>query len=225
MKILLIVTLVVAAVVIGGALLAGPKLMEGLGGLRPEPKRTEVRVEELEPRSLVESVSAPGVVEPHTKVDISALVSARIEALPFREGEEVEKSDVIVRLDDRDLKAALQAAEARRDGERFRLESERARETAPTLSTNGRWHITTSSQWRKAHDSYLKSSCSRRVLSQPNSSRVRSSNSMWPAVFELCPFSSSSMFSRMDSRRSSSGQLAYIAPNSLLDGSAHRPNW
>ena len=127
MKILLIVTLVVAAVVIGGALLAGPKLMEGLAGLRPEPKRTEVRVEELVLRTLVEAISAPGVVEPHTKVDISALVSARIEELPFREGEEVKKSDVIVRLDDRDLKAGLEAAEARRDGERFRLESERAR--------------------------------------------------------------------------------------------------
>lgn len=127
MKILLIVTLVVAAVVIGGALLAGPKLMEGLAGLRPEPKRTEVRVEELVLRTLVEAISAPGVVEPHTKVDISALVSARIEELPFREGEEVKKTDVIVRLDDRDLKAALKAAEARRDGERFRLESERAR--------------------------------------------------------------------------------------------------
>lgn len=127
MKILLIVTLVVAAVVIGGALLAGPKLMEGLAGLRPEPKRTEVRVEELVLRTLVEAISAPGVVEPHTKVDISALVSARIEELPFREGEEVKKTDVIVRLDDRDLKAALKAAEARRDGERFRLASERAR--------------------------------------------------------------------------------------------------
>lgn len=127
MKILLIVTLVVAAVVIGGALLAGPKLMEGLAGLRPEPKRTEVRVEELVLRTLVEAISAPGVVEPHTKVDISALVSARIEELPFREGEEVKKTDVIVRLDDRDLKAALKAAEARRDGERFRLESEGAR--------------------------------------------------------------------------------------------------
>ena len=127
MKILLIVTLVVAAVVIGGALLAGPKLMEGLAGLRPEPKRTEVRVEELVLRTLVEAISAPGVVEPHTKVDISALVSARIEELPFREGEEVKKTDVIVRLDDRDLKAALGAAEARRDGERFRLESEGAR--------------------------------------------------------------------------------------------------
>ncbi len=127
LKILLIVTLVVAAVVIGGALLAGPKLMEGLAGLRPEPKRTEVRVEELVLRTLVEAISAPGVVEPHTKVDISALVSARIEELPFREGEEVKKSDVIVRLDDRDLKAGLEAAEARRDGERFRLESEGAR--------------------------------------------------------------------------------------------------
>ena len=35
--------------------------------------------------------------------------------------------DLIMRLDDRDLKAALQSAEARRDGERYRLEAERSR--------------------------------------------------------------------------------------------------
>ncbi|NBP51037.1 MAG: HlyD family efflux transporter periplasmic adaptor subunit [Actinobacteria bacterium] len=35
--------------------------------------------------------------------------------------------ELIMRLDDRDLKAALQSAEARRDGERYRLEAERSR--------------------------------------------------------------------------------------------------
>jgi HlyD family secretion protein len=76
---------------------------------------------------LVENVSAPGVVEPKRKVDVSAEVSARILELPRREGARVKKGDVLVRMDGRDLQAALAGAEARRDGDRFRLEAERSR--------------------------------------------------------------------------------------------------
>ncbi|MHC4653091.1 MAG: efflux RND transporter periplasmic adaptor subunit, partial [Planctomycetota bacterium] len=76
---------------------------------------------------LIETVSAPGGIEPLTMVEISAEVSARIEQLPLREGDPVRQDDVIVKLDDVDLKAALDASKARRDGEQFRLQSEEAR--------------------------------------------------------------------------------------------------
>ncbi|MBM4006894.1 MAG: efflux RND transporter periplasmic adaptor subunit [Planctomycetes bacterium] len=88
---------------------------------------TEVRMTEVKNGVLVESVSAPGVVEPKSKVDVSAEVSARIMELPAREGARVKKGDVLVRMDGRDLQAALAGAEARRDGDRFRLEAERSR--------------------------------------------------------------------------------------------------
>jgi len=88
---------------------------------------TEVRMSEVKQGVLVESVSAPGVVEPKRKVDVSAEVSARILELPRREGARVKKGDVLVRMDGRDLQAALSGAEARRDGDRFRLEAERSR--------------------------------------------------------------------------------------------------
>jgi len=88
---------------------------------------TEVRMTEVKSGVLVESVSAPGVVEPKSKVDVSAEVSARIMELPAREGARVKKGDVLVRMDGRDLQAALSGAEARRDGDRFRLEAERSR--------------------------------------------------------------------------------------------------
>jgi len=87
----------------------------------------EVRMSEVKQGVLVESISAPGVVEPKHKVDVSAEVSARIVELPFREGARVKKGDVLVKLDGRDLQAALLSTEARRDGERFRLEAERSR--------------------------------------------------------------------------------------------------
>ncbi|MCE9619358.1 MAG: efflux RND transporter periplasmic adaptor subunit [Planctomycetes bacterium] len=86
-----------------------------------------VRQTTAKKQTLVESVSAPGNVEPKRKVDVSAEVSARILELPLREGAQVKKGDVLVKLDGRNLMAALTSAEARRDGERFRLESERSR--------------------------------------------------------------------------------------------------
>ena len=127
MKITLIVLVIAIIVVGGGAMLAGPKLISSLSGLRPETDKTEVRTQLMRSQSLVEVVSAPGELEPLVKVDISSEVSARIEKLPFREGDEVHKGDLIVKLNDRDLQAALKSAQARRDSEDFRLRSEEAR--------------------------------------------------------------------------------------------------
>lgn len=73
---------------------------------------------------LVEIVSAPGEIEPKTKVSLSARLSARIIELPFEEGDRVTKGDpsarppvppsLLVRLDANDLEAALESAAARR---------------------------------------------------------------------------------------------------------------
>ncbi len=125
------------ALIIGGIIVlllgaAGVIVVVALPGdfvasLTPKPPRTKVRVEPAVVDTLVETVTAPGEIEPLTKVEISGEISARIEQLPVREGDEVKSGDVIVRLDDRDLKAGLESAEARRDGERFRLQSEEAR--------------------------------------------------------------------------------------------------
>ena len=118
----IIATTVVAGLV---ALFAGNDLwrMARMGG----PEATSVRMDPASVGVLTETVSAPGTVEPEHKVDVSAEVSARIVELPKREGDRVRAGELIMRLDDRDLKAALQSAEARRDGERYRLEAERSR--------------------------------------------------------------------------------------------------
>ena len=134
MKIALFVLLGLVGLIVVGAIVAGPKLSEGLAALAPAEQGTKVRMETVATRNLIETIKAPGKIEPHTKVEISAEVSARIEALPFREGEIVKKGEVVVKLDDRDLKAGLAATEARRDGEAFRLQSEQARLTG-MLST------------------------------------------------------------------------------------------
>jgi len=126
-KILLVILLLIVAALVTGALVAGPQLRQTFSVLVTEPKGTEVWAEPAAMGTLVETVQAPGEIEPHTHVQIQAEVSAQIMELPFREGQEVRKGDIVCKLDDKDLKAALVSARARRDGERFRLQADQAR--------------------------------------------------------------------------------------------------
>ena len=116
----------------GALLAAGITVSAGwyaLGGGGAEPQK--VRMSKVADGAIVETVSAPGVVEPETKVDISAETSARIMELAFEEGAVVQKGDVVVRLDDRDLRARHDAVTARASGDQARLEGELARLEGP----------------------------------------------------------------------------------------------
>ncbi len=92
-----------------------------------EVETASVRVEPVSRGDLVEIVSAPGQVQPKTKVQISARVAARIKELPFEEGAQVKAGDVLVRLDATELAAQLRATEARAAGQRAQLEEAGAR--------------------------------------------------------------------------------------------------
>jgi HlyD family secretion protein len=110
-------------------------------------KATIVRVEEAQPTELLEFVSAPAELEPKSRVEISAKVSGRVEALPFKVGEHVTKGDpnanppvpasVIVRLDSKDLDSQLLGAQARRAAQAATIESERARLASQKASLLG----------------------------------------------------------------------------------------
>lgn len=102
---------------------------EWLNNMQPRVKPLEVRMEAVAKGNLVRTVSSPGVIEPRTKVQVSAQVVAKILALPFREGQPVKKGDVVVRLDGRDLAAALESAQA---GLRQQQESLRGAEADAT---------------------------------------------------------------------------------------------
>ena len=72
-----------------------------------------VRVEPISSGELIEVVSAPGEVQARVKVSISAKVAAPIIDLPFKEGDRVTKGAVIIKLDAKELEAALKSAQAR----------------------------------------------------------------------------------------------------------------
>ncbi len=130
--IILVVVLVVlgAAVTTAGVVVVGRRIA---AARRP----TIVRVEEVQPGELIEFVSAPGEIEPKSRVEISAKTSGRIEALPYDVGDKVTKGDpnanppipasVLVRLDSKDLRSQLLSAQARREAQAAQIEVERAR--------------------------------------------------------------------------------------------------
>ena len=125
--ILIIFGLFVAALAAGGYWLKSSGQLDSLmEQFNPESKGTAVRFDTVKRGDLVRIVSAPGPVEPKTKVDISAQVAARIVALPFREGQMVKKNDVLVRLDSVDLAAALASAKASLKSEESRLDGAKA---------------------------------------------------------------------------------------------------
>ncbi len=100
-------------------------------------KPTVVRIEKAQRGELIEFVSAPGEIEPRTKVEISAKVSARIIELPYEEGDIVTggntdtnpptPASVLVRLDGKDLESQLLLAEANYSAQAAQLEVEKAR--------------------------------------------------------------------------------------------------
>jgi HlyD family secretion protein len=75
-------------------------------------KPVDVRVEAVEARDLIASVTASGKVQPRTMVDLSADITGRIVSLRVREGDMVTKGQLLLRIDPAQYEAAVQRAEA-----------------------------------------------------------------------------------------------------------------
>jgi HlyD family secretion protein len=73
---------------------------------------TEVRIETVEARDLVASVTASGQVRPRTKVDVAADISGRIVRLSVKEGDLVTRGQFLLEIDPEQYIAAAQRAEA-----------------------------------------------------------------------------------------------------------------
>lgn len=129
-RILIILVVVIAVVGLAGGFVVKRRQNAG-------KKATIVRVEQVQPGELIEFVSAPGEIEPKSKVEISAKASARVVTLPYEEGDTVTKGDpnanppvpasVLVRLDSKDLESQLLSAQARRAAQAAGIEVEKAR--------------------------------------------------------------------------------------------------
>ncbi|MBN2513634.1 MAG: efflux RND transporter periplasmic adaptor subunit [Sedimentisphaerales bacterium] len=103
-KTLIIIAIVIVIIFVLGTLLV-KKTQQPL-------QPTTVRLEVLNTGDLQEFISAPGEIEPKTKVEISAKVSARVVELPFKEGQQVKAGDLVIRLDAKEMESRLKSAQA-----------------------------------------------------------------------------------------------------------------
>lgn len=106
---------------IGFVIYKSPVGQQFVGGNKDDEIGMPVLMEPISFGDLERTVSAPGSIEPKRLIKISSQVSAKILALPFEEGEQVKKGDVVIRLDPQDLVAALDSAKAGLAGQQASL--------------------------------------------------------------------------------------------------------
>jgi len=95
----------------GGAVLVVVLIAVAVGSKRG-PKAVDVRVDAVQARDLVASVTASGQIQPRTKVAVSAEVQGRIVRLPVKEGDLVKVGQLVVQLDPQQFEGAVARAEA-----------------------------------------------------------------------------------------------------------------
>jgi HlyD family secretion protein len=94
---------------------AGVVVVGGFTALSVVKRRqpsVEVRLEKVQKRDIVSIVTASGRVQPKRKVDVSSDITGRIVSLPVREGDMVERNQVLVRIDPTQYEANVQSRQA-----------------------------------------------------------------------------------------------------------------
>jgi HlyD family secretion protein len=95
-----------------GAVIIGVAAFAATTAARRGGKPTEVRIEAVQKRDLVASVTASGQVQPRTKVNVAADISGRIVRLAVKEGQMVQRGQFLLEIDPAQYEAAVQRAEA-----------------------------------------------------------------------------------------------------------------
>jgi len=115
-------TKIILGIVIAVALIvAVAKIFGGDGDV------TEVTIEKAAKRTVIESVTASGKIEPQIEVKIQSEVSGQITELPVKEGDLVKKGDLLVKINPDIYIAALNRADAALNSAKSNLASSRAR--------------------------------------------------------------------------------------------------
>jgi len=97
---------------VAGGIILAIALIGGLSAAKGRNKATEVRIEPVEKRDLVASVTASGQVQPHTKVDLASDITGRIVRLSVKEGELVTKGQFLLEIDPSQYRASAERAAA-----------------------------------------------------------------------------------------------------------------
>src|SRR3954468_5145240 len=97
---------------IGVVAVAGVAVLIGASAAKRGNKSVEVRIEPVEKRDLVASVTASGQGRPQTKVDIASGGSGKIMKLSVKEGQMVSKGQFLLQIDPQQADAQVTRSEA-----------------------------------------------------------------------------------------------------------------
>ena len=115
-------------IIIGIAIILMVGLIVGskMGWFGKKGNFKEVNVQEVSLTDIVETVSATGKIQPEVEVKISSEVSGEIIELPFKEGQEVKKGDLLVKVNPDLIQSALNRSQASYQNFRANLEQAEA---------------------------------------------------------------------------------------------------
>ena len=86
--------------------------VSALSAARRGNRATDVRLEAVSNRDLVAIVTASGKIEADTRVDVSSDITGRIVKITVREGDRVEKGQLLVQIDPAQYQSVVQRGEA-----------------------------------------------------------------------------------------------------------------
>lgn len=101
-------SLIILALVVAGLVAAGVYQVSSKGGEQAQ----EVEIVPVKRAKIVQKVNGSGRIQPNIEINISADVSAKITRLDVKEGEHVEKGQLLVELDREKYLASVQSQEA-----------------------------------------------------------------------------------------------------------------
>lgn len=145
----------VAAIVLVILLVTGKKM----GWFGDSGNYQKVDLAEITPISIIETVAATGKIQPEVEVALSSEVSGEIIELPLKEGQTVEKGDLLVKINPDLIQAAVSQSQAGLDNVRAQLAQTKASENnaklnydrSKTLFEKG---VISKSEWDKAVADY-----------------------------------------------------------------------
>jgi len=97
---------------VAGVTVVAVGLIVALSAAKRGNKSVEVRIEPVEKRDLIASVTASGQVRPQTKVDVASDVAGKITVLSVKEGQMVTKNQFLLQIDPEQLDAMVSRSEA-----------------------------------------------------------------------------------------------------------------
>lgn len=120
----------IAIVVLLVVLVAGKKA----GWFGKSGNYKEVEITQITPIDIIETVSATGKIQPEVEVALSSEVSGEIIELPIKEGQTVEKGDLLVKINPDLIQAAVSQSQAGLQNVRAQLSQAEASEKSAQLN-------------------------------------------------------------------------------------------